>query len=228
MKHPGAGTCEIYVSNRALKVISLDNKYEIIALAPDWKVTTYNTITKLICEMPLKQWLMFIGALSDGWSIVTTQDTVQDKVSLAGLPARVLTTPLKGRNLGWPDTFNTQSYVKEEAFYYAGRAIPHEAALILNQLFDQESASELVLGLTLVRKDGTRFKQIWTDKSSAIELPPKFFEAPEGMRKADLGQVVGNVVAKPSEIREMIDGMGLGNDFGKRLHKDGSAKPKLP
>jgi hypothetical protein len=88
--------------------------------------------------------------------------------------------------------------------------------MIINQLFDQESATELVLGLALVKPDGKSFKQIWTENSSTVDLPAKFFDVPTGLHDAELTQVFGNVTAMPSEIKEMIDGVGIGKKLGKQ------------
>jgi hypothetical protein len=220
MRHPGTSFCDIYISKRAFKLISLRNNYLVFAHAPDWKVTTVNPVTKLISEKPIDQWRAFISQLSDGWTIVSTPETVQRDVIFDGLPARMKSTPVKGRNLGWPKTFNAGPYVTEEAYYYKGTAIPHPVALILNQLFDQGTASDLVLALLLIDKHGHSLKQIWTESSASVDLPPEFFEPPRGMRQAALSQVFGNVAVPQSAIKDMIDGVGLGNDLGK-----GASKP---
>jgi len=220
MRHPGTGLCEIYVSKRAFKLISLRNNYLLYGHAPDWNVTTVNPFTKLISERSMQQWRAFISQLSDGWSIVSTPETVQRNVTFEGLPVLMKATPVEGRNLGWPETFNGKHFLREEAFYYNGTAIPHQVALILNQLFDQGTAPELVLALVLIDKNGKTHKQIWTESSTSIDLPPEFFEPPHGMRKAALAQVFGNVAVKQSDIKDMIDGVGLGKDLGKSTHKD--------
>ena len=220
MKHPGTGLCEIYISKRALKLISLRNNYLLFAHAPDWKVTTVNPVTKLVSEQPIQQWRAFISQLSDGWTIVSTPETVQRDTTFEALPVRMKSTPINRRNLGWPGTFKGEDFVTEDAFYYNGTAIPQPVASILNQLFDQGTASELVVALVLIDKKGRMHKQIWTESSASVDLPPQFFEPPHDMRKAALAQVFGNVAVPQSAIKDMIDGVGLGNDLGKPTHKD--------
>jgi len=177
-------------------------------------------MSKTISEKPLAEWRAFVSQLSDGWTVVTTPLTVQKDVSFHGLPARMKSTPMNGKNLGWPKTFSTSQFIREDVFYYTGTEIPHEAAQILNTLFDQGTAPDLVLGLTLLRKNGTFHKQVWTESNGMVDVPADFFEPPHGLRKADLAQVFGNVTAPTSDIKDMIEGVGLGNDLGKGIHKD--------
>jgi hypothetical protein len=200
-------------------LFSLTDKYQIVARAPYWKVTTFNPTSKLGSDLSLKEWRSYIAQLSDGWAIVSMPDSRQESVELAGLQARRVSTTIKGRKLGWPATFDARPFIREDAYYYSGTDVPFEAAMLVNALFDQESAPELVLGLALVQPNGKSRKQVWTDSCETVDLPPKFFESPLGMKEVALAQVFGNVTVKQSEIKDMIDGVGIGKDLGSPNHK---------
>src|SRR5271156_952325 len=120
MRHPGVGPCDVYISSRALRLFSFDDKYQVIARAPYWKVTTFNPTSKLANELSLKQWRSYIAQLSDGWAIVSMPDSHQEAVELAGLEARRVSTTIKGRKLGWPASFNARPFIREDAYYYSG------------------------------------------------------------------------------------------------------------
>jgi len=214
MRHQGVGRCNVFVAKQAIRMVSLENKYEMVAHAPDWRVTSFNQTTRVINEMSLKDWCGFVSQLSDGWAFKTAPDTLQQRTIFAGVPARRCVTPLNGRWLGWPKGFGSKSFAAEELFFYQGSDVSAPSAKLINQLFDAEGESDLVLGCAFIRPNGSKFRQIWTYMTSTIDVPPKFFDAPQGMKKAPLGQIFGNCTAVPADIKEMIDGVGLGENLG--------------
>jgi hypothetical protein len=155
----------------------------------------------------------FLAQMNDGWSLQFPTDTRINKKEYCGLPAITRTVMIKGRKLGWCDSYVGEKKVSEEVVNYQGDMVSKSCAQIVNEMLDMHSQNSMYLALKFVDKQGKTDVRFDCKKTFRTTVSKAFFDMPTGYKKGTVAQVLGNAPTNMTGVKTLIDDMGIGKSF---------------
>jgi hypothetical protein len=222
---------EVIVTSKAVKMSLPDRGWHAIATAPDWTIRTYNTKSKLKCDIPYKQWIQLavIDRFTDALDVYEHADRLKILSSVVegkGITARhVITYKSNNEYVGgkaWHGVSSVNKKIDDEkpelvktytCIYAAGIGSEQVNKILCALNITPPGKGGVPLKYRANLQNGQTIVRLSTYSVAPYKVEKNTFVLPLGLVKAGDPRQVSCAMDQQG-LHEMMTDFGLGRPLG--------------